>query len=156
MGNLIGFSALRKTLTSGKYVLRIALTSNGTLGSRTLCLGGRNIAVADHGDYGYLCVFNHSAAVSATPTTTICGNRFALATSGESYCVVGASQADSTPANSIVLGTVPIATNANGDLICKDLTATIGTPDEEDVIFIGETPLRVVRKGSNWYLVVKV
>ncbi len=41
------------------------------------------------------------------------------------------------------------------NIVAKNCTAAIGTIDEEDVVFIGEMPLRVVRKGSDWYLVIK-
>lgn len=156
MGNLIGLSALRKTLSSGKYNLNIAVTTNGAVGTKTLCLGTRNVALADHGNFTYLCVFRHSAAVAATPTDVICGNRYALATSGECFCPVGQSQGDAAAANAIVIGNRALSTNANGDLICKDVTAAVGTPDEEGFVFLGVKPLRAVRKGGNWYLVVKV
>lgn len=156
MGNLIGFSALKTTVVSGNLLLRCGLSTAGTVGTRTLCLGKRNVALADNGDYALLCVFNHSAAVAdATKTINVTGKRYQIAASGESFAIVCDQPSDKTPANSIVLGNRAIAVNAAGELIAKDCTATIGTPDEEDVVFVGDQPLRVVRKGSNWYLGVK-
>jgi hypothetical protein len=162
MGNLIGFSALKTTTVSGNLLLRLGLSTAGTVGTRTICLGNRNIVLADYGgttdkpDYLILCVFNHSAAVAhATKTVNVTGKRYQLATSSESFVIVCDQPTDKTPANSIVLGNRAIAVNAAGELIAKDCTTAIGTPDEEDVVFVGDQPLRVVRKGSNWYLGVK-
>lgn len=156
MGNLIGFSALKTTVISGNLRLRIGLGTAGTVGTRTLCLGKRNIAVADNGNYAHICVFNDTSAVNeATKTANITGKRYQLADSGRAFVIVCDQPSDKTPVNSIVLGNVAIAVNAAGELVAKDCTATIGTPDEEDVVFLADAPLRVVRKGNNWYLGVK-
>lgn len=155
MGNLIGFASLTTDVISNKRVLRLALTTAGVVGTRTFCIGKRNIAVADNGLYGHLCVFNDTSAPAVPNTSNINGVRYTCATSGKAFCIVGSPQGDITPTNSIVLGNVAVAVNAAGDMIVKDCTSAIGTPDEEDVVFLGETPLRVVRKGKDWYWVVK-
>ena len=154
MSNLIGWSALTSTYTSPRSFLRAASTSSGTLGITTLCLGKRNIALADHGDYKYICVYNDSGAVDSEDVAQISITGYALADSGESFCLVIDPQGDTTPDNSIVLGNRAVAVNAAGDLIFHNSTSAIGTPDDEDVVFIASKPLRVVRKGDDWYLAV--
>ncbi len=154
MSNLIGWSALTSTYTSPRSFLRAASTTSGTLGTKTLCLGKRNVALADHGDYTYICVYNDIDAVESEDVAQISVTGYALADSGESFCLVVDPQDDSTPDNSIVLSNRAVAVNESGDLIFHDSTTDIGTPDEEDVVFIASKPLRVVRKGGNWYLAV--
>ena len=154
MGNIIGFSALQSVIVSGNRLLCMGLSTAGTVGSRTLCLGSRNISLANYNGYALLCIFNDTSAVASSKNANITGIRYSLATSGQSYCLVINEPADLTPTNSIVVGDVPLAVNAEGQLIVQDCTTSIGTPDQEDVIFIADEPLRVVRKGSNWYLAV--
>jgi hypothetical protein len=154
MSNLIGWSALTSTYTYPRSFLKAASTSSGTLGTNTLCLGKRNIALADHGDYKYICVYNDSDAVDSDDVAQISVTGYALAESGESFCLVVDPQDDATPDNSIVLSNRAVAVNESGDLIFHDSTTDIGTPDDEDVVFIASKPLRVVRKGNNWYLAV--
>jgi hypothetical protein len=155
MGNLIGYSAIKSTKTGGKSFLSTSLTSSGTIGSKILTLGTRGIALANNGNYTYLCAYVDNAASDANKSLLIAGKPYALATSGQSYCLFTSSLGNSTAINSIVLGYTTIAINSSGSLIIKDCTSAVGTPDEEDAVYIGDKPLRVVRKGSNWYLVIK-
>jgi len=156
MRNAIGLAALTSTVTSGERLLNLAITSAGTVGTNVLCLGSRNITLANNGNYKHLCIFRDTSGKSIGNAISINTLRYALMTSGLSYCILGQLISDNIPVNSLVLGNEAIAINAEGDIIAQDVTALVGTPDEEDVIFIGDSPLRVIYKAPNWYMVFNV
>jgi len=152
--SLIGKAALKSTEVGGIRLLNLAFTSSGVIGNTTFCMGLHNIAVADSGDFGYLCIFRDLSATPVLFPNMIHGENYKMASSGEDFCLVANPIGNSTPTQSIVIGNVALACNVTGDLIVHDASASIGTPDEEGIVHLGTTALRVVRKGDNWFFCI--
>jgi hypothetical protein len=76
MGNLIGYSALRSTNVNGSNLLGMALTNVGTVGTKALPIGARNISLAELNGYTYLAVYKDvnimKSVFSDTYFTDVC------------------------------------------------------------------------------------